>query len=80
MELQSKKITKPNGLAETPIATALLPADRKLVGELFAAYDKAHSPSRKKKFVAQIRTELTVPAQVDEEIFYPALSAGAGAR
>ena len=80
MTLQSKKITKPNSLENTPIATALLLADRKLVGELFAAYDKAHSPSRKKQFVARIRTELTVPAQVEDEIFYPALSAGAGAR
>jgi len=69
MELLSKKIT-----------TTWLPADRKLVGELFAAYDKAQTPSRKKEFVAQIHTELTEAVQVDEEVFYPALSPGAGAR
>ena len=80
MALQSKKIMKANSLARTPIATALLSPDRKLLGELFAAYDKAQSPSRKKQFVARICTELTVPAQIEDEVFYPALSAGAGAR
>lgn len=79
MKLPLKKMTKPDSLAKLPGATALLPADRKLVGKLFAAYDKEHSPSRKRTFFAQIRTELTVPAEVEEEVFYPALSAGAGA-
>ena len=58
----------------------MMPVDRKLVSELFAAYDKAQSPSRKEKLVAQIRTELTPPDHLEEEVFYPALSAGAGDR
>lgn len=53
-------------------ATTLLRADHKLVSGLFADYDKARSPVRKQELVAQICTELTVHAQVEEEIFYPA--------
>lgn len=73
-------VVRPDSLARIPVARALLSADLKLVGKLFAAYDKLHSPERKKTFFAQIRTELTVPAEVEDEIFYPALSAGAMAR
>ncbi len=54
--------------------------DDTLVGELFAAYDQANSPSRREMFVARMRAELSVPAEVGEEIFYPALSPGAGVR
>jgi hemerythrin superfamily protein len=54
-------------------ATALLRADHKLVSELFAQFEKARSPSVKKKLVGQICTELTVHAQIEEEIFYPAV-------
>ena len=54
-------------------ATALLRADHKLVGELFAEYEKARGTSKKKQLVAQLCTELTVHAEVEEEIFYPAV-------
>jgi Hemerythrin HHE cation binding domain len=54
-------------------ATALLRADHKVVSELFAQYEKARATSRKKKLVAKICTELSVHAQVEEEIFYPAV-------
>ena len=54
-------------------ATALLRADHKLVSELFAEYEKTNSPAKKKALVSQICTELTVHAQVEEEIFYPAV-------
>lgn len=56
-------------------ATALLRADHKLVSGLFADYEKARSTSRKKLLVAKICTELTVHAQAEEEIFYPAVKA-----
>jgi len=54
-------------------ATALLRADHKVVSDLFAEYEKSRTRSTKKKLVARICTELTVHAQVEEEIFYPAV-------
>ncbi|MGZ5055623.1 MAG: hemerythrin domain-containing protein [Methylobacter sp.] len=54
-------------------AMALLKADHKLVSDLFDEYEKTHSTAKKKQIVAQICDELTVHAQVEEEIFYPAV-------
>lgn len=53
----------------------MLRADHKLVSELFEQYEKSRSPAKKKELVAQICKELTVHAQVEEEIFYPAVQA-----
>jgi hemerythrin superfamily protein len=52
-------------------ATALLKADHKAVDELFEQYESARSSTKKKALVAQICMELTVHAQIEEEIFYP---------
>ena len=52
-------------------ATALLRADHKLVDSLFAQYESTKSVTKKKALVAQICQELTVHAQIEEEIFYP---------
>lgn len=54
-------------------ATALLRADHKAVDELFEQFESARSPNKKKALVAQICTELTVHAQIEEEIFYPSV-------
>ena len=51
----------------------MLRADHKLVSALFAEYDKARAASKKKAIVTKICTELGVHAQVEEEIFYPAV-------
>lgn len=51
----------------------MLRADHKRVNALFDEYEKARSSSKKKALVAQICTELTVHAQIEEEIFYPAV-------
>ena len=56
-------------------ATALLRADHKMVSGLFAAYEKARTASRKQQIVSEICNELSVHAQVEEEIFYPAVKA-----
>lgn len=56
-------------------ATALLRADHKLVAGLFEDFEKTHSDQRKMDIVAQICKELTVHAQIEEEIFYPAVKA-----
>jgi hypothetical protein len=52
-------------------ATALLKAEHKAVELLFEQYETAKSSTKKKALVAQICTELTVHAQIKEEIFYP---------
>lgn len=54
-------------------AIALLRADHKKVSELFAEYEKTRSADKKGTIVAQICTELGVHAQIEEEIFYPAV-------
>lgn len=54
-------------------ATTLLRADHKLVSGLFEDYEKAATKAMKKKIVGQICMELSVHAQVEEEIFYPAV-------
>lgn len=59
--------------AKAPDAIALLRADHKHVSELFAKYEGTRSLPNKKALVAQICTELSVHAQVEEEIFYPAV-------
>lgn len=54
-------------------ATVLLKADHKLVSTLFADYEATNSSSKKKQLVDQICKELSIHAQVEEEIFYPAV-------
>ena len=56
-------------------AIAQLKADHVKVSGLFAEYEKARSTARKKALVADICTELSVHAQIEEEIFYPAVKA-----
>ncbi|MDO8449620.1 MAG: hemerythrin domain-containing protein [Rhodoferax sp.] len=74
MSTTAKKSTKKQtGAPETQDAIALLRADHKIVSDLFAQYEKARSPKKKMDLVATICSELTVHAQVEEEIFYPAV-------
>lgn len=54
-------------------AIALLRADHAWVKVLFAEYAKARSHAKKQQLVAHICTELGVHAQVEEELFYPAV-------
>lgn len=56
-------------------ATALLKADHKAVSALFDAYEKARAASTKKNLVTKICIELGVHAQIEDEIFYPAVKA-----
>jgi len=56
-------------------ATALLKADHRRVSDLFAQYEKARSPAKKKALVATICMELGIHAKAEEEIFYPAVKA-----
>ncbi len=73
MATTSKKTTQAPPKAQE--ATAMLRADHKKVSALFAEFEKTRSAKRKKLIVSQICTELTVHAQIEEEIFYPAVKA-----
>jgi hemerythrin superfamily protein len=53
-------------------AVALLKADHRTVEDLFEQFEKASGDGRKEKIARQICFELTVHAQIEEEIFYPA--------
>jgi hemerythrin superfamily protein len=53
-------------------AIALLRADHQLVQELFDKFEKARGEDRKSALAERICSELTVHAQIEEEIFYPA--------
>ena len=68
----AKKVVKKISSPKTTDATTLLRADHKLVSDLFAEYEKTRSVPKKKQIVEKICTELSVHAQVEEEIFYPA--------
>ncbi len=54
-------------------AIALLKSDHEAVSDLFAEYEKTRSTPKKKAIVAEICTALSVHAQIEEEIFYPAV-------
>jgi hemerythrin superfamily protein len=70
---KSAKAAKPS--TTTPEATALLRADHKRVSALFDQYEGTRSAAKKKAIVATICLELSVHAQIEEEIFYPAVKA-----
>lgn len=54
-------------------ALQLLAADHRKVEDLFEQFEKARGAERKQKLVQQICTELKVHAQIEEEIYYPAV-------
>jgi|SRR6185369_17350729 len=53
-------------------AIALLKEDHRKVEELFKEFESASGDGRKEKLAKQICLELSVHAQIEEEIFYPA--------
>src|SRR5688572_10361917 len=58
--------------AKTQDAVALLKEDHRTVEDLFAKFEKASGDGRKQKLAMEICTELSIHAQIEEEIFYPA--------
>ncbi len=73
MDTKVKNTLKRADPPKVQAAPALLRADHELVSSLFADYETTRSAAKKKSIVAEICTELTVHAQVEEEIFYPAV-------
>ena len=57
---------------KNPDAVALLKKDHDEVEELFAQFEKASGDGRKEKLAREICRQLTIHAQIEEEIFYPA--------
>jgi hemerythrin superfamily protein len=53
-------------------AIALLKADHRAVEELFEKFEKARGSGRKQELADDICLALSVHAQIEEEIFYPA--------
>jgi hemerythrin superfamily protein len=53
-------------------AIALLKQDHRTVEELFEKFQKASGSDRKRTLAEQICLELSVHAEIEEEIFYPA--------
>jgi hemerythrin superfamily protein len=53
-------------------AIALLKEDHDKVEQLFKDFGKASGDGRKEKLAREICRELTIHAQIEEEIFYPA--------
>ncbi len=70
-----KASTAPKSPAMAKDAIALLKADHEAVSQLFAEFEKTRSVTNKKALVAEICTALSVHAQIEEEIFYPAFKA-----
>ena len=62
-------------MAEPQDAVALLKADHRIVEDLFASFEKASGDGKKQKIAEEICKELTIHAQIEEEIFYPAVKA-----
>lgn len=71
MPTSAKKIVPLAGKAQE--ATRLLRADHKLVNDLFEKFESARSADKKQALAIEICQELTVHAQIEEEIFYPAV-------
>lgn len=55
-----------------PDAIALLKADHRTVEALFEKFEAASGDGAKRKLAERICMELTIHAQIEEEIFYPA--------
>src|SRR5262245_36941324 len=76
MKAKANKPKKSGGRNRAmPTAIAMLDDDHKQVDKLFKRYEKAEDDDEKRELLQQICTALTVHAQLEEELFYPALRA-----
>lgn len=67
--------TKAKAPTPSKDAIGMLRADHQAVSALFADYENKHTKAQKKALVAEICTALSAHAQIEEEIFYPAVKA-----
>lgn len=73
--LTAKNTATSKASAAPKDAIALLKADHEAVSHLFSEYEKTRSVANKKALVKEICVALTAHAQIEEEIFYPAVKA-----
>jgi hemerythrin superfamily protein len=66
-------IPRQSGQSKRQDATTLLRADHKVVADLFREYRRTKAKEDKRALISRICRELNVHAQVEEEIFYPAV-------
>jgi hemerythrin superfamily protein len=71
----AKKTTANKARPKPQDAIAMLRADHAKVSGLFAEFEQTRSSTKKMALVGTICTELSVHAQVEEEVFYPAVKA-----
>jgi hemerythrin superfamily protein len=69
----SKSKARSNGRTRPQDAIALLKSDHRTVEGLFEEFENAKGGKAKQRIANQICMELIVHAQVEEEIFYPAV-------
>lgn len=67
------KTEKSRTRGRTQEATTMLRSDHKHLNDLFSQYEEMKSASQKKALVAKICAEFKIHAQLEEEIFYPAV-------
>lgn len=68
----SRATPKKKSSAKAPDAVALLKADHRQVEDWFEQFEKSRSDDKKTTLARKICGALTVHAQIEEEIFYPA--------
>lgn len=70
--MATKKARSKKTSQRPPDAIAMLRADHKKVSEMFERYENLRTDKQKTALAREICRELTVHAQLEEEIFYPA--------
>ena len=68
--------SKKRGGTRMPLAMSMLAADHKAVSKLFKSYESTEERQQKRSILQQICAALTAHAQLEEELFYPALRSG----
>ena len=71
--MAKKKTTAKRTSTRTPDALGMLRADHEKVSAMFDRYENLRTDRQKDALAREICFELTVHAQLEEEIFYPAL-------
>jgi hemerythrin superfamily protein len=69
----AKTKSKTNGRSKPLDAIQLLKSDHRTVEELFDEFENTRGAKAKQRIASQICMELIVHAQIEEEIFYPAV-------
>lgn len=75
---RTRRASSARSAARTPDAIQLLKSDHREVETWFGQFEKARSDDKKQELARKICLALTVHAQIEEEIFYPAFLEAVG--